>query len=456
MKAKISALLTGDGMKARAIRGTLISFMGFGGSQVIRLGSNLILTRLLVPEAFGLMALVQVVLAGLENFSDVGMRAAIIQSDRGDERRYLDTAWTIQIVRGLFLWMMTWALAIPAAQFYGYPEMATIIPVIGATLLINGFRSTWLIQANRNLYLGPQVTLGVASQFIAAIFMVILAYYLESYWALVYGALIGATLKSIGSHFIIPGKRNGFAWDWPAVRELFHFGKYIFIATIAGYFVAQGDRMILGKFVSLETLALFTIAFFLANVPATLNQQIVSGVLLPLFRNRPPGANPQNRRQIGLAKLGLAVGFMSVAAFTAAIGEVLIAFLYDVRYHGAGAILVVLSLAIMPRLIIAGYNQILLANGNSRDFTLFTIVSAVIRVGLLLILISNFGIIGAVLAPFLVDIIIYPLLVYYIRPYHGWYGGQDLILFSLALAFSALILWTTPAAFELLLVLAPG
>ena len=454
MKAKVAKLLSGDGMKARAIRGTLLSFLGFGSSQIIRLGSNLILTRLLVPEAFGLMALVQVVLTGLEMFSDVGMRAAIIQSDRGDDRKFLNTAWTIQILRGLLLWLMAWALAGPAAQFYGHPELAAIIPVIGATTLISGFGSTRLIQANRNLYLGPQIALGISSQFIAAICMVILAYYYESVWALVAGALIGALLKAVGSHFVISGWRNWFAWDRPAVGEMFHFGKYIFIATIAGYFVAQGDRMILGKFVSLETLALFTIAFFLANFPATLNQRIVSGVLLPLYKNRPPAANASNRTKIGRARAGLVAGFIALATVFAMIGEPLIDLLYDDRYTDSGAILVLLSLSIMPGLIIAGYKQILLANGNSKHFTFFNIASAVVRVALLLVLISNFGIIGAIVAPYLVDVLTYPLLVYFVRPYRGWYGKLDAVFFAVSLGVAAVALWLSPNALALLQTLA--
>jgi len=106
MKAKISAILTGDGMKARAIRGTALSIGTFGGSQIIRLGSNLILTRLLFPEAFGLMALMQVFILGLEQFADMGITPAIVQSKRGDERAFLNTAWSFQVARGFVLWLL--------------------------------------------------------------------------------------------------------------------------------------------------------------------------------------------------------------------------------------------------------------------------------------------------------------------------------------------------------------
>lgn len=152
----------------------------------------------------------------------------------------------------------------------------------------------------------------------------------------------------------------------------------------------------------------------------------------------------------------LVSGFLAMASVLALIGEPLIELLYDARYHDAGPMLVLLSLSIMPGLITAGYKQILLANGNSRDFTIFNVGAAVIRVALLVFLISEYGIIGAILTPFLVDVLTYPMLVYFIRPYRGWYGFLDVIFFVAALLVAALALWTSPAALDLLLQVRPG
>ena len=85
------------------MRGSFLTVLNFGGHNILRLGSNLILTRILFPEAFGLMALVQVVLAGTEMFSDFGIRGSIVQSSRGDDPVFLNTAWTVQIGRGVLL-----------------------------------------------------------------------------------------------------------------------------------------------------------------------------------------------------------------------------------------------------------------------------------------------------------------------------------------------------------------
>ena len=105
MKQRVKSLLSGDGLRAKAMRGSAMTIISFGGQNVLRLGSNLILTRLLFPEAFGLMALVQVFMGGLQMFSDLGIQASIIQNSRGDDPDFLNTAWTIQVIRGTCLWL---------------------------------------------------------------------------------------------------------------------------------------------------------------------------------------------------------------------------------------------------------------------------------------------------------------------------------------------------------------
>ena len=139
----------GDGLKARSIRGTGFVGLSFVAQNALRLGGNLVLTRILFPEAFGLMALVQIVITGLTMFSDMGIRVSIIKDARGEDPVYLDTAWTLQILRGALLWAITWALALPVAAFYEEPVLAQMLPVAGLTALIQGFNSTKMATQNR-------------------------------------------------------------------------------------------------------------------------------------------------------------------------------------------------------------------------------------------------------------------------------------------------------------------
>ena len=78
----------------------------------IRFGSNLLLTRLLVPKMFGLVAIASVVMAGLNLFSDIGLNVNIIQSRRGHDPAFLNTAWAIANLRGILLWVSGLGIAL--------------------------------------------------------------------------------------------------------------------------------------------------------------------------------------------------------------------------------------------------------------------------------------------------------------------------------------------------------
>src|SRR5690606_155295 len=125
--ASVPASNTEQELYKKASQGGLWTMLGFGTGQVLRLGGNLVLARLLPREAFGVMLLVQVVLQGVERFSDLGVGPAIIQNERED-RSFLDTAWTLQSIRGSILMGCAVALAWPIAIFFEQPILTALIP----------------------------------------------------------------------------------------------------------------------------------------------------------------------------------------------------------------------------------------------------------------------------------------------------------------------------------------
>ena len=135
---------------------------GYGLSQVLRLGSNLIMTRLLVPEMFGVMAIATMVTVMLTLLSDIGLRQNIVQSRRGDDPAFLDTAWVVQIFRGLMLWLVALGIGaglyfagrhgmLPANSVYAAPILPLVIAVSAFASVLMGFQSTAIATAHRGL-----------------------------------------------------------------------------------------------------------------------------------------------------------------------------------------------------------------------------------------------------------------------------------------------------------------
>src|SRR5688572_11577256 len=154
-------------LKELVIRGSVWTTVGEVSSRAIRLGSNLVLTRLLAPEMFGLMNVVTVINQGLATFSEVGILPSIVQNRRGDDPAFLNTAWTVQVIRGFLLCFAACLLAWPVARFYSEPQLLPLLMVSGTTAMLAGFASTSLATLNRHMALGKRTVLEQSSYFVS-------------------------------------------------------------------------------------------------------------------------------------------------------------------------------------------------------------------------------------------------------------------------------------------------
>lgn len=434
-------LINGTGLFARLLRSVGWAAFGFAASQGIRLAANLVFARLLFPEAFGLMALVSVFLVGLAMFSDVGISSSIMQNKRGDEPGFLNTAWTIQVIRGALLWLGCCALAIPVANFYGEPLLAQLLPVSGLSMLIGGFNPTQIDTANRHLQLGRVVTIDLASQVIAAVIMVALAFAMKSVWALVIGTVLGSVVKLVLAYVFLPNAGNRFAWDRSAVHELIHFGKWIFLSTAFAFVIAQGDKAVLGKYLKLDALGAYNIGYFLASAPLLLAGAIIGKTMLPLYRERPPGASAENFRKIRKLRFGLTAAIMALLLFMAFAGVFIVNVLYDSRYALAGPIVVALALAQIVQAVGLTYDQAALAAGDSRNFFWLFATRALVQTTFFIIGIETAGLLGAIAGQALSMLFVHPMIIALARRHKAWDPLHDAIFAIVGLGLGCLALW---------------
>ena len=440
MKSYVNAL-RGNGLFARAMRSSVWVAFGYAASQVLRLGSNLILTRLLFPEAFGLTALVSVFLVGLTMFSDVGISPAISQNRRGDDPDFLDTAWTIQVIRGVGLWLATCVIALPVAWFYDEPMLAQLLPVGGIMLLIAGFNPTRIETANRHLLLGMVTWLDLLSQIVGLVAMVILAALMHSVWALVIGWMFGAGAKLALMQVYLPGATNRFRWEPAAAHELIHFGKWIFFSTTCGFLLLQGDKAILGKYLSLEQLGIYNIGYFLASFPIYLGSAVIGRILIPLYRNESRAVTPETLVKIRKMRFGLTATLMAMLLVMAVLGTDLIQVLYDPRYLSAGAIVVVIACIQLPHVIGLTYDYAALAAGDSRNFFFLTAARAVLQTSLFIAGAEFGGLFGALIGQFVAFLAVHPMIVGLARRHRAWDPLHDAGFAAAGLLLGGLVLW---------------
>lgn len=431
----------GDGLRSRVFRGATITLAGTGGQQLLRLISNLTLTRLLFPEAFGLMALIQTFMVGLQMFSDIGIRPSIIQNKRGEDPDFLNTAWTIQIIRGVVLWLISCGLAWPLSIFYEEPLILLLLPVVGFGAVIAGFATTKTAVANRQIKLGRQTVIGLTCQVIGLTVMIIFAWIWPSVWALVIGSLVSSALSVIAGHRFMEGTSNRLRWEPAAARDLLNFGQFIFLSTLAGFFVNQGDKVVLGRLVSFADLGIYNIGFFMASFPMMLGGVLAERILFPLYREIRPSEGIHNRRKIGRARNLLTGSMVLMVGILALAGDWLVNLLYDPRYAPAGPMLIVLALMAIPRALTIGNSQLLLAEGNSRHFSYIVVIRAVLNFIYLLGGFWLFGLFGVLLVSGLNVLSIYPLQQYYLAKHHGTDLPRDAAFAAFGIGVAVLAIW---------------
>ena len=438
------------GLTRRVLRGSVLTTLGFGATQAIRLAGNLILARLLFPEAFGIMALVAVLLVGLAMLSDLGIGPAIQGSQRGDDPVFLDTAWTINLIRGGVLYLVACALAWPMAAFYDQPILLQIVPVAALSLLIHSLEPTRIDTAERHLQLGWVTLLELAAQVAALVAMVALAWVTQSIWALVAGSLVAAVVRVILAWTLLPGHANRWHLDRSAARELIGFGQWIFLSTVAGFLVQQADKLVLGRFLTMEALGIYNIGFFLASFPLMLGTTLMVRLMIPVYRNSPPRESPASFARLRRIRGGLGLGLLALMAPLVLLGPWVVGVLYDARYAGAGPVVVLMGLALLPQLVTLAYDRAALAAGDSRGFFVVNGVRAAVLVALLVVLVPLHGIAGAAAALVAATLLSYPFQVALARKHGAWDGPHDLIALVLigALA-AAAVAMHGPALMEL-------
>lgn len=361
-KVEIAAL------ESTALKATAWTVISYGSQTALRVVNSLVLTRLLLPAAFGQLQLVTTLIVGIAMLSDIGLAPSVIQSARGDEPVFLNTAWTLQVLRGGGLWLVALALAWPAALFYHDPTLVKVLPVLAMSMLLDGVVSTNYLSLSRHMGVRRIFYIDFSAQVVALLVTVGWAFYWPSVWALVVGNLLSKLFRLALSHNlrVAPGIRNRFCWDRSSLTDIVHFGKWIVLGTAFYFFASQADRLILGKLVTLTALGVYGIAFNLSDIPRSVINAfsykvgypfIAKMIHLPLAEFRVQFLRYRGYTLlVGAALLGLMVIW----------GDQLVLKLYKPAYHEAAWMVPILALGLWHTLLYMTTSPVLLAMGRSK------------------------------------------------------------------------------------------
>jgi lipopolysaccharide exporter len=247
-------------------------------SSLIR---TVILARILAPYDFGLLGIALISVTLLETFSQTGFQAALIQK-KEDIESYLNSAWTTMILRGFVLFAILFWAASYLADFFHAPQVKPVIQVLSLSFLLQGFTNIGVVYFQKQLEFNKQFIFQISGTFADFVVVISVALLTRNVWALVFGILAGRFVQLVMSYILHPS-RPRLEFDIAKIKELSHFGRWIFGSTIFVYFLIKGNDFFIGKFLSVAMLGLFQMADNVSSLPAKQITHVISQVSFPTY-----------------------------------------------------------------------------------------------------------------------------------------------------------------------------
>jgi len=350
-----------------------------------------LVARFLSPADFGVMGVALLVLSLLEMLATTGYNQALVQK-KADISGYLDTAWTVSVVRGLALGVIVYLGSPVAATFFQEPRAVSVLRVMALSPVITGFVSPGLVKLNKDLHFKKLVLFEATRSFLGATVTVVLALLLRSVWSLVAAALFGGVVYSFGSYLVHP-YRPGLDFRWEMARELWGFGRWILGNRILHYLFNDGDDWLVGRLLGAQALGFYQTAYRLGCAPTTEITSVFSQVALPTFSKLQDDISKSRRAYLRILQV------VMFASTPVALGILLVARDSVTVFLGQDWLPMVVSLQILVcwgwlRSFRATTGPILLAQGRPDLVLKFTVFKVAVLAALIVPLSRRWGIAG--------------------------------------------------------------
>lgn len=239
----------------KILRGTSWLLAGRLISNLLGLASTLIAARLLMPEDFGVMAFGMSVFAIASAVVELPVGTALVQM-KSVEREDFNTAWTINVLRGVVVALLMLAAAWPVAMLTGDERIAWVVIALAAYPLVTGLRNSWFEQYIREMDFRREALLDVLAKIASIVVIVWVALETRSYWALPAGVISAALVATLLTFILRPQLP---AFSLRRFRKFFGFSLWIGLGNIADSIRDAATTLLLGRLAGNAKLGAFSV-----------------------------------------------------------------------------------------------------------------------------------------------------------------------------------------------------
>ncbi len=404
----------------------------------LRFLRNMILTRILVPEEFGLMAIVSASAAVLEAFAEVGLRQSVIQNKRGADFEYLNVTWWFSVMRGIMLYSVAFFLAPYISEFYHKPLVLNLLRIGFIGFLFNGLVSPGVHVLQKELKFGRWIMIVNGSGFISVLIGIILGFYLRNVWALLIAYVIEAFLKVLLSFVLCPFVPQ-LRLDPECKKAVISFSRKMFGLPILTMLVAQTDVFVIGKVLSVNLLGMYSLAKGLAELASALISRVINPILLPSFSYKQDDREWLRGSLFWLTK-AIATFFIPLLAFLCIFSKHVLVLVYGTMY---GAVALPFSILCISTLLLscsAIFSTFYMAIGKPNIHRTASIVRSIVLLSLIYPATVSLGLVGAAVTLLISVFLMIAVALTYAKKYLNFRIVEYLQLFIPGLKLSFIVL----------------
>src|SRR5690606_28182008 len=364
--------------------------------QLINFGVQIILARLLMPEEFGLIAMLAVFIALGQTLMDGGMTTSLIRTKKVDKLDY-STVFVSNIGVSLFIYLILFFCSPYIGAFYDQPIMTNIIKLYALTFVIRSFVAVHVAKLTKEMNFKLQAKLQIPSTIVGAIVGVILAYFDFGVWSLVWLNLAQTTIFTI-QHWLFIKWKPSLIFNKRRFKYHFNFGYKMTLSGLIDTLYTNSYNIVIGKFFLPATVGFYNQAETMRLLPVGQLTTVMGKVTFPLFTKINNDLQLKSAYKSSMRLVLFPV--IPIMIYLVIVAEELFVFLFGEKWLPAVPYFQILSFASIVRPI-SNYNlNILKVKGKS---------------GLLLkveIIKKSIGVIAMIIAlPFGIDALVISLLI---------------------------------------------
>lgn len=348
-RAALDRVLKGGTLRDKAMRGGAFLAGGSVAEQGTRFIRNMILTRLLAPSAFGIMAIVMSSSAIVACVTEIGQKNAVIQNPRGEEKAYLDAGWWMGIGRAILTYGIIFAMAPFVAHFYGNAEVSGLLRVALLGTLFDAAMSPGSTLVQKKMKFGRWMVITNGGGICGVILTVVLSFILRDVWALAIGSCSEYVFRCLLSYIVCPGL-PALSCDRAAFRDLYGFARQGFGLSFLNLIFTRTDIFVLGKLYSATALGVYSMGVLLVQTPAVFITNMLVQTLLPAFAHVQEDKERVNRILIEVTSWVILLGLPATVGCYLC-GSSVLRLIYGTRYAGAAGPLAVAAIVVLLSLL---------------------------------------------------------------------------------------------------------